>query len=98
MFSARCNKDLNTEMTEIEEKLAQEEYEEQLLPSPSTAKAGEKAATKKALTDQSSRHTSTVKQLMATHEHIALKATCLAMRPKKAALPDMLTDNTPRAV
>ena len=42
MFSARCNKDLNTEMTEIEEKLAQEEYEEQLLPSPSTAKAGEK--------------------------------------------------------
>ena len=39
-------------MTETEEKLAQEEYEEQLLPNPSTAKAGEKAATKKALTDQ----------------------------------------------
>ena len=52
MFSARCNKDLDTEMTETEEKLAQEEYEEQLLPNPSTAKAGEKAATKKALTDQ----------------------------------------------
>ena len=42
MFSARCNDDLDTEMTETEEKLAQEEYEEQLLPSPSTAKAGEK--------------------------------------------------------
>ena len=32
----------DTEMTETEQKLAQEEYEEQLLPSPSTAKAGEK--------------------------------------------------------
>ena len=48
-------------MTETEEKLAQEEYEERLLSNPSTATAGERAATKNPLTDQSSRHTSTVK-------------------------------------
>ena len=48
-------------MTETEEKLAQEEYEERLLSNPSTATAGERAATKNPLTDQSSRHTSTIK-------------------------------------
>ena len=63
-------------MTETEEKLAREEYEEQLLPSPSTAEAGEKAATKKALTDQSSRHISTVKQLVDGHP----RAHCLVDR------------------
>ena len=49
-------------MTETEEKLAQEEYEERLLSNPSTATAGERAATKNRITDQSSEHTSTVKQ------------------------------------
>ena len=61
-FIARCSKNLDTEMTETEEKLAQEEYEERLLSNPSTATAGERAATKNPITDQSSEHTSTVKQ------------------------------------
>ena len=74
-------------MTETEEKLTQEEYDEQLLPSPQTATAGEMAATKNPLTDQSSRHTSTVKQGNMSGD-VA----------KKATLPDMLTENTPRAV
>jgi len=76
-----CIKDLDTEMTEAEteEKLAQEEYEEMMADSSKkraadsksiTAKEGEKAATETALSDQEATHTSTVKELMATHEYI----------------------------
>jgi len=76
-----CIKDLDTEMTEAEteEKLAQEEYEEMMADSSAkraadsksiTAKEGEKAATETALNDQTEEHTSTVKELMATHEYI----------------------------
>jgi len=76
-----CIKDLDTEMTEAEteEKLAQEEYEEMMADSSAkraadsksiTAKEGEKAATETALNDHTEEHTSTVKELMATHEYI----------------------------
>jgi len=76
-----CIKDLDTEMTEAEteEKLAQEEYEEMMGDSSAkraadsksiTAKEGEKAATETALNDHTEEHTSTVKELMATHEYI----------------------------
>jgi len=77
-----CIKDLDTEMTEAEteEKLAQEEYEEMMGDSSAkraadsksiTAKEGEKASTETALTEQSEEHTSTVNELMATHEYIS---------------------------
>jgi hypothetical protein len=36
-----------------------------------TAKEGEKAGTEKALSEQEAEHTSTVKELMATHEYIS---------------------------
>ena len=76
-----CIKDLDTEMTEaeVDEKNAQEEYEEMMADSSAkraadsksiTAKEGEKAATEKALSEQEEEHTSTVKELMATHEYI----------------------------
>jgi len=76
-----CIKDLDTEMTEAEteEKLAQEEYEEMMGDSAAkraadsksiTAKEGEKAANEKELSDNNEAHTSTVKELMATHEYI----------------------------
>jgi len=76
-----CIKDLDTEMTEAEteEKLAQEEYEEMMADSSAkraadsksiTAKEGEKASTETALNDHTEEHTSTVKELMATHEYI----------------------------
>jgi len=76
-----CIKDLDMEMTEAEteEKLAQEEYEEMMADSATkraadsksiTAKEGEKAGTEKALSEQEEEHSSTVKELMATHEYI----------------------------
>merc|ERR1719265_317756 len=77
-----CIKDLDTEMTEAEteEKLAQEEYEEMMSDSSAkraadsksiTAKEGEKATNEKELSENEEAHTSTVKELMATHEYIS---------------------------
>jgi len=76
-----CIKDLDMEMTEAEteEKLAQEEYEEMMGDSAAkraadsksiTAKEGEKAENEKNLSENEESHSSTVKELMATHEYI----------------------------
>ena len=73
-------KDLDTEMTETEEKLAQEEYEERLLPNPSTATAGERAANRSIfsaqLHGQAGQHVWRCGQKGHIARHVALKAMC----------------------